>query len=86
MAGKLLFVSGHLAIDPKEGKFVASEIKGQTVRILESIKASLNAANCSLSDVVQTIVYLLSMELFVEFYNVYASFLESIFLREPLWE
>jgi len=28
MAGKLLFVSGQLAIDPEEGKIIASDIKG----------------------------------------------------------
>jgi len=39
MAGKLLFISGQFAIDPKEGKIVASDIKGQTAQVLKNIKA-----------------------------------------------
>jgi 2-iminobutanoate/2-iminopropanoate deaminase len=30
MAGKLLFVSGQISIDPKEGKIVASDINAAT--------------------------------------------------------
>jgi 2-iminobutanoate/2-iminopropanoate deaminase len=70
---------GQLAIDPKEGKIVASDIKGQTARVLENIKAFLKAADCSLIDVVQTIVYLSSMELFGEFNDVYASYFGKYF-------
>jgi 2-iminobutanoate/2-iminopropanoate deaminase len=71
---KFLFVSGQLAIDPKEGKIVATDIKGQTIRVLENIKAILNAANFNLSDIVQTNVYLSSMTLFTEFNSTYASY------------
>jgi 2-iminobutanoate/2-iminopropanoate deaminase len=73
-ADKFLFVSGQLAIDPKEGRIVATDIKGQTMRVLENIKAILNAANFSLSDIVQTNVYLSSMTLFTEFNSTYASY------------
>ena len=78
-ADKFLFVSGQLAIDPKEGKIIASDIKGQTVRVLENIKAILNAASCSLSDIVQTNVYLSSMALFSEFNIVYATYFKKDF-------
>jgi 2-iminobutanoate/2-iminopropanoate deaminase len=74
MAGKLLFVSGQLAIDPKEGKIVASDIKGQTARILENIKAILKAADYNLADIIQTNVYLSSMELFSDFNSTYATY------------
>ena len=38
---KFLFISGQVAIDPKEGKIVANDIKGQTIRVMENIKAIL---------------------------------------------
>jgi len=72
--GKFLFVSGQLAIDPKEGKIVASDIKGQTARILENIKAILKAADYSLADIVQTNIYLSSMTLFSDFNSTYATY------------
>jgi 2-iminobutanoate/2-iminopropanoate deaminase len=71
-AGKFLFVSGQLAIDPQEGKIVAKDIKGQTSRVMANVKAILQAADYSLDDVVQANVYLSSMALFSEFNRVYA--------------
>ena len=78
-ADKFLFVSGQLAIDPKEGKIIASDIKGQTVQVLENIRAILNAANYNLSDIVQANVYLSSMTLFSEFNSTYAKYFRKDF-------
>jgi 2-iminobutanoate/2-iminopropanoate deaminase len=73
-AGKLLYVSGQLAIDPKLGKLVNADIKTQTTRVLENIKAILEAAGYDIVDIVQTNVYLSSMALFSEFNTVYAQY------------
>src|SRR3990172_2412256 len=78
-ADKFLFVSGQLAIDPKDGKIVALDIKGQTMQVLENIKSILNAANCNLSDIVQANVYLSSMTLFSEFNSTYAKYFRKDF-------
>ena len=78
-ADKFLFVSGQLAIDPKEGKIVASDIKGQTVQVLENIQAILTAANYNLSDIVQANVYLSSMTLFSQFNSTYATYFRKDF-------
>ena len=78
-AGKFLFVSGQVAIDPKEGRIVAEGIRGQTVRVMENIKAILQAAGYNLSDVVQSNVYLSSMALFSEFNTEYARYFDKVF-------
>ena len=78
-ADKFLFVSGQLAIDPKEGKIVASDIKGQTIQVLENIKAILTAANYNLFDIVQANVYLSSMTLFSQFNSTYATYFRKDF-------
>ena len=78
-AGKYLFVSGQLAIDPKEGKLVAADIKLQTRQVMENIKAILQAADYSLKDVVQSTVYLPSLALFEEFNREYALYFDSDF-------
>ena len=78
-AGKFLFVSGQLAIDPKEGKIVATDIKGQTARVMKNIKAVLQVAGYQLSHVVQVNVYLASMKLFSEFNTEYAKYFSKDF-------
>jgi len=77
--GKFLFVSGQVAIDPKEGRIVSKGIGEQTIRVMENIKAILEAADYSLSDVVQSNVYLSSIKLFSEFNNEYAKYFDKVF-------
>jgi 2-iminobutanoate/2-iminopropanoate deaminase len=78
-AGKFLFVSGQLAIDPKEGKIIVENIQLQTRQVMDNIKAILEAAGYSLKDVVQSTVYLSSMALFNDFNCEYAKHFESDF-------
>jgi len=78
-AGKFLFVSGQVAIDPEEGRIVATSITEQTARVMENIKAILQAASYNLSDVVQSNVYLSSIALFSEFNNEYGRYFEKVF-------
>ncbi len=74
---KLLFISGQIAIDPKEGKIIASDVKGQTMRVMENIKAILEAENYTLADIIQTTVYLASMSQFDDFNTIYATYFEK---------
>jgi len=53
-AGNFVFVSGQLAIDPKEGKLMVESIKLQTHQVMENIKSILEAAGYNLKDVVQS--------------------------------
>ncbi|MGD0644911.1 MAG: Rid family detoxifying hydrolase [Candidatus Bathyarchaeia archaeon] len=78
-AGKFLFVSGQLAIDPKESKIVAKDITLQTKQVMENIKAVLEAAGYGLKDIVQSNVYLSSMGLFDEFNSEYAKYFAEEF-------
>jgi 2-iminobutanoate/2-iminopropanoate deaminase len=71
---KFLFVSGQVAINPKEGKIVANSIKEQTIQVMENIKAILQTAEYSFNNVIQSNVYLSSMKLFSEFNNEYAKY------------
>ena len=78
-AGRFLFVSGQLAIDPKEGKIVAKTVTLQTKQVMENIKAILEAAGYGLKDIVLSNVYLSSRALFEEFNNAYAKYFDSEF-------
>ena len=78
-AGKFLFVSGQLAIDPKESKITAKTVGSQTKQVMENIKAILEAAGYSFKDIVQANVYLSAMALFEEFNKEYAKSFEPPF-------
>ncbi|MDA4136494.1 MAG: RidA family protein [Thaumarchaeota archaeon] len=75
-AGDFLFVMGQAAFDPKKlRKVVGKDIKKQTRRTLQNIKAIVEAAGGSLEDVVQVRVFLtkakdwpLMNEVYVEFF------------------
>jgi len=77
--GKFLFVSGQVAIDPKEGRIVASGIREQTNRVMKNIKEILHAAGYRLCDVAQSNVYLSSMNLFSEFNDEYGKYFDKVF-------
>jgi 2-iminobutanoate/2-iminopropanoate deaminase len=76
-AENFLFVSGQLAVNPKEDKIVAKDISSQTRQVMENLKSILEAVGFDLKDVVQSTVYLSSMSLFDEFNREYAKFFEK---------
>ena len=76
-ADKLLFVSGQLPIDPKEGKVVATDIRNQTRQTMENVKSILESAGYEMKDVVSTTVYLSSMTLFEKFNFEYAKYFDA---------
>jgi len=69
----LVFVSGQIPLTP-EGEVVEGDIRQQTERVMENLKAVLEAAGSSLSRVVQTTCFLADMEDFPGFNEVYARY------------
>jgi len=72
--GGVLFISGQIPVDPDTGEIVAGDIKAQTKRVLDNLKAILAAAGLDLSAVVKTTVYLSDMNDFPEMNEVYADY------------
>ncbi len=70
------FLSGQIPLDPATGNLVEGGIEEQTVRVLENLKAVLEAAGSSLSMVVKTTVYLKDMGEFAKMNAVYAKYFE----------
>ncbi len=73
-AGRLLFVSGQVALDPATGVLVAGGIEDQTRRVMDNLAAILEAGGSGLERVVKATVYLTDLELFEAMNRVYASF------------
>ena len=73
-AGNFLFIAGQIPLDPKTGKIVGENIKEQAKRVLENIKAIVEAAKGRLEDIVKVNVYIRDIKLFGEFNEVYEEF------------
>jgi 2-iminobutanoate/2-iminopropanoate deaminase len=67
-----LFVSGQIALDPLSGEFVGVDIRQQTERVFENLKAILEASGASFHHVVKTTVFLKDMNDFAAMNEVYA--------------
>lgn len=72
-AGRLVFASGQLAIDPQDSsRVIEGGVAAQTSRVLDIIESILAEVGCTLSDVAQTTVYLARIEDMDEMNEVYA--------------
>jgi len=69
-----LFVSGQIAIDPQTGELVGADITAQTERVMENVKAILEAGGSNLHRVVKSTVFLKDMNEFAAMNEVYARF------------
>ena len=72
--GHLLFSSGQIPLDPATGNLVAGDIKAQTQRVLENIKAILEDQKLTFANVVKTTVFLTSLADFAGMNEVYAKY------------
>jgi 2-iminobutanoate/2-iminopropanoate deaminase len=75
--GNLIFLSGQIPLDPLSGHLVEGGIQPQTERVLENIRAVLEAAGLTFENVVKTTVYLKSLTEFVPMNEVYARYFPS---------
>ena len=72
--GNLVYTSGQIPIDPETGVFAEGGIKEQTRQSLTNVKAILEEAGLSMSNVVKTTVFMADMGDFAEMNAVYAEF------------
>ena len=72
--GNLVYTSGQIPIDPATGEFAEGGIKEQTRQSLLNLKAILEEAGLTMSDVVKTTVFMADMNDFAAMNAVYAEF------------
>ena len=71
-ANGLLFTAGQVGFDPVTGELVDGGIAEQTERVLENVRAILEAEGLDLASVVKTTVFLVDMADFAAMNTVYA--------------
>lgn len=72
-----VFTSGQIPIDPASGKLIEGGIKEQTRRVLENLKAILEAAGTDFTKAVKVTVYLIDMNEFSQFNEIYSEYFTS---------
>lgn len=78
-AGGFLFCSGQIPLDPATGEMVgAGDVRVQAKRVLENVKAVLEAGGASLSSVVKTTLFLKDLQDFGAVNEIYASYFPSL--------
>jgi 2-iminobutanoate/2-iminopropanoate deaminase len=71
---ELVFCSGQVGLDPMGGELVSGGVEAETERALKNLEAVLDAAGCSLGDVVKTTCFLADIADFATFNAIYARF------------
>ena len=73
-AGGFVFASGQIALDPRSGQLVGQDVKTQTRRALDNLKAVLEAGGLSMDRVVRCTVFLKDMNDFGPMNEEYGSY------------
>jgi 2-iminobutanoate/2-iminopropanoate deaminase len=76
--GKMLFVSGQIAIDPATNQLVYDgDVAKQTEQVMSNLAAILTEAGATFEDVVKTGVYLQDMNDFATVNSIYARYFDE---------
>src|SRR5579864_1813501 len=73
----IAYLSGQIPTDPATGQMVEGDIAVQTARVLENIKAVLEASGTSLNSVLKTTVFLKDMGDFPKMNEVYGRYFSA---------
>ena len=76
--GSLLFMSGQIPLAPESGEIVEGNIEVQTKRVLDNLKAVLEAGGMELQHVLKCTCFLKNMEDFPAFNSVYSEYFSGI--------
>src|SRR6266446_4378030 len=77
--GDLLFSAGQIPLDPATGTLVTGDIKAQTKRVLENVKAILDDQHLTFGNVVKSTVFLTNLADFAAMNEVYSEYFKADF-------
>ena len=76
--GDLLFCSGQIPLDP-QGNLVGGDVRAQTERVLENVKAILGDQKLTFANVVKSTVFMTNLGDFAAMNEVYARYFTTDF-------
>ncbi|MRH99140.1 RidA family protein [Kriegella sp. EG-1] len=74
LSGNTLYISGQIPLDAETGNLIEGNIKAETVKVMENLKAVLNAADMTFENVVKSSIFLSDMNQFSDVNAVYANY------------
>jgi 2-iminobutanoate/2-iminopropanoate deaminase len=77
--GDLLFCAGQIPISPADGSLISGDIKAQTERVLENVKAILDDQKLTFANVVKSTVFLTDLANFAGMNEIYAKYFTENF-------
>jgi 2-iminobutanoate/2-iminopropanoate deaminase len=76
--GNLMFVSGMIPLDPETGELLTGTFEAEVVRVIENIKAIVEAGGMSLKNVLKSTVFLKDLAQFGTFNEIYRRYFGDI--------
>ena len=73
-SGGFIFTAGQIALDPASGQIIEGDVVKQTTRVMENLKAIVEAAGSTLDRAIKATVYLKDMADFAEMNTVYGRY------------
>jgi 2-iminobutanoate/2-iminopropanoate deaminase len=70
----ILYVSGQIPINPVDGTLVSGDISMETERVMENLKAILNAAGIGFENVLKCSIFMTDMQNYAAINTVYARY------------
>src|SRR5216117_2588507 len=77
--GDLLFCAGQIPLDPATGNLISGDIRAQTQRVLENVKAILDDQRLTFANVVKSTVFLTDLADFAAMNELYAKYFTADF-------
>jgi 2-iminobutanoate/2-iminopropanoate deaminase len=77
LKNETLYISGQIAINPQTGALETSDIRTETKRVMENLKAILTEAGMDFSHVVKCSIFLSDMNTFAVVNEIYGSYFEG---------
>ena len=79
LAGNTLYISGQVAKDAATGEMIQTDIKAETNKVMQNLKAILLEANMDFSNVVKATIYCTNLGDFAAINEVYGTFFTTDF-------
>ncbi|MDI6601875.1 MAG: RidA family protein [Thermoanaerobacteraceae bacterium] len=77
MVGDFLYTSGQIGLDPASGQIVEGGIEAQAERVMENLKAILEASGMGFENVVKTLVFITNMDDFGKVNEIYGRYFKE---------
>lgn len=78
IANGFVFCSGQIALDPATMTVIDGDVRAQTARVMENLRAVLAAAGCAMDRVVRCTIFLKDMGDFAVVNEVYGAFFPGV--------